>query len=79
MMNISNIPPRVSRAEASAYLLAKHGISRTPGTLAKLAVIGGGPAFRKAGIRRVLYDVAELDRWAERIISQPMASTSAAA
>lgn len=79
MMNISNTPPRISRAEASAYLLAKHGISRTPATLAKLAVIGGGPAFRKAGIRRVLYDVVELDRWADGIISKPMASTSAAA
>ncbi|MER9212379.1 hypothetical protein NKI54_09925 [Mesorhizobium sp. M0663] len=79
MLTFANIPPRLTRAEASLYLRERHGISRSNGTLAKLAVIGGGPAFRKAGTRRVVYDVSELDRWANSVTSEPMASTSAAA
>ncbi len=58
-------PPRLSRVDASEYLKQRHGISRTSGTLAKLAVIGGGPKFRRSvGARPVVYDVAELDAWA---------------
>lgn len=76
---MENSPIRLTRADAASYLRSRHGISRTAGTLAKLAVIGGGPSFRKVGARRVLYDVAELDRWADSIVSAPMASTSAAA
>jgi len=72
-------PLRLTRSDASSYLRERHGISRTVGTLAKLAVIGGGPSFRKVGARGVLYEVAELDRWAESIISAPRNSTSAAA
>jgi hypothetical protein len=68
--------PRVGRADASKHLYEKHGIRRTPGTLAKLAVIGGGPKFRKIGTRQVLYDVADLDAWAESILSAPLGSTS---
>lgn len=73
-----NIPLRLTRAEASSYLRQQHGVGRTVGTLAKMAVTGGGPSFRKAGPRCVVYDVAELDRWAESILSKPMASTSEA-
>lgn len=71
-----NPRPRLTRAEASAYLLSQHGISRTPGTLAKLAVVGGGPKFRKIGSRHVLYDVADLDAWAKSALSAPVGSTS---
>jgi hypothetical protein len=28
-----------------------------------MATEGGGPAFIRAGARRVLYDAAEIDRW----------------
>lgn len=69
-------PPRLTRTGASAYLMERHGISRTPGTLAKLAVIGGGPKFRKIGLRQVLYDVAALDEWALSVLSEPLGSTS---
>ncbi len=79
MLNLECLPPRLNRAEASEYLLERHGIRRTVGTLNKLACIGGGPTFRKAGLRRVVYDVVELDRWANSIISKPLASTSVAA
>lgn len=33
-------------------------------TLQRYRRTGGGPAFIRAGARRVLYDVAEIERWA---------------
>ena len=63
------------RAEAADYLLENHGIGRTPGPLAKLAVIGGGPRFRVAG-RTPLYTRENLDSWAESILSPTVSSTS---
>ncbi|HAH09798.1 MAG TPA: hypothetical protein DCL54_03430 [Alphaproteobacteria bacterium] len=63
------------RSEASIYLLDRHGVSRTPATLAKLAVTGGGPAFRKAN-RIPIYDAADLDSWAASITSPKVCSTS---
>jgi hypothetical protein len=44
-------------------------------TLAKLAVVGGGPPFSKAG-RQVLYEQSALDEWALSRISAPVRSTS---
>jgi hypothetical protein len=66
---------RLRRSEASAYLREKYGINRKPNTLAKLAVIGGGPRFQLAN-RVPLYPEPELDRWAESILSPLMSSTS---
>jgi hypothetical protein len=66
------------RKAASQYLLEKHGIERAPGTLAKLAVIGGGPIFRRAG-RIPLYLASDLDAWVLSLLSGPMRSTSEAA
>jgi hypothetical protein len=43
--------------------------------LAKLAVIGGGPVFHKAG-RYPVYEPSELDLWAEARIGPPQRSTS---
>jgi hypothetical protein len=43
--------------------------------LAKLAVIGGGPIYRKAG-RYPLYAKEDLDAWAESRLSAPRRSTS---
>lgn len=63
------------RKEASIYLLEQYGISRKPKTLAKLAVIGGGPKFRHAG-RIPLYPTNELDIWAASILSPLKNSTS---
>ena len=39
-------------------------------TLAKLACVGGGPCFRKAG-RWPLYSPADLDAWARDLLGQP--------
>jgi hypothetical protein len=63
------------RAAASVYLKEKHGIDRTSGTLAKYAVIGGGPRYQLAG-RIPLYPENELDSWAASILSPLKSSTS---
>lgn len=63
------------RVEAAAYLLEKHGIRRAPATLAKLAVIGGGPVFRRAG-RVPLYTREALDEFAASITSPTVRQTS---
>jgi hypothetical protein len=63
------------RKAASDYLREAHGLERAPSTLAKLAVIGGGPIFRRAG-RIPLYSPEDLDAWAESLLSAPMRSTS---
>jgi hypothetical protein len=50
------------RKAASEYLHQAHGVERAPSTLAKLAVTGGGPAFRRIG-RVPLYAADDLDAW----------------
>lgn len=65
----------MNRREASKYLLERHGIKRSPGTLAKYACVGGGPAFCKAG-RQTIYEPALLDEYAVRLKSRPVYSTS---
>jgi hypothetical protein len=69
------LQPLKRRAAASAYLREKWGVERAPGTLAKLAVLGGGPRFRKAG-RVPLYAPADLDAWASELLGEAVASTS---
>src|SRR5262249_41281887 len=63
------------RKTASEYLLETHGLDRAPSTLAKLAVIGGGPVFRRIG-RVPLYAEDDLDKWVASKLSAPMRSTS---
>jgi hypothetical protein len=63
------------RKAASDYLRETHGLERAPSTLAKLAVIGGGPTFRRAG-RVPLYATDDLDEWVASKLSPPMRSTS---
>ena len=68
-------PNYLSRNFASEYLLITWGIKRSPKYLAKLAVIGGGPPFRKAG-RDPLYAPPDLDAWVEEIMGPVVRSTS---
>ena len=63
------------RSEAAAYVTQRYGFPCSPQWLAQLAVIGGGPVFRKAG-RYPIYAPDELDRWAEARIGPPHRSTS---
>ncbi len=62
------------RDRAAAYLQERYGIGSVD-RLAKLAVYGGGPKFRKLG-RYPVYTEADLDEWAESRLSQPVASTA---
>jgi hypothetical protein len=63
------------RKEVSAYLRQKFGLERSPATLAKLAVIGGGPPFRRMG-RTPLYSEVDIDRWVAERIGPLIHSTS---
>lgn len=69
--------PRLRRWEASQYLLSEYGIELAPATLAKLACIGGGPPFQKAG-RVQLYPTDLLDEWAVTRLGAVVRSTSEA-
>ena len=66
MTTTSLVPSRLlRRAEAAQYVHDKWGYPCSPRTLAKYAVIGGGPRFRKAG-RYPLYHPDDLDVWVRR-------------
>lgn len=63
------------RAAAAHYVRETWGLPCSSKWLAKLAVTGGGPIFRKAG-RFPLYTSADLDDWARSRIGVPRRSTS---
>lgn len=63
------------RELAARYVRERWGLPCEPSWLAKLAVTGGGPIFRKAG-RFPVYEVSALDSWADARLSAPMRSTS---
>jgi hypothetical protein len=71
-MNTSRL---LRRKAASQYLHEAHGLERAPSTLAKLAVTGGGPVFRRIG-RVPYYSPEHLDAWVASKLSGPMHSTS---
>jgi hypothetical protein len=70
-----NIPRYRRRADAARYVRETWGMPCSLAWLAKLAVVGGGPIFRKAG-RFPIYLDSDLDIWAEARISSPRNSTS---
>jgi hypothetical protein len=63
------------RSEAAEYVRETFGIPLSYRTLAKLAVVGGGPLFRKAG-RFPLYEIADLDSWVNARLGPKQCSTS---
>ena len=65
----------LSRTEAAQYIRTRYGFPCSRQWLAKLAVLGGGPIFRKAG-RNPIYAPADLDNWAMSRIGEPQRSTS---
>ncbi|MGD9657097.1 MAG: hypothetical protein AB7U61_05555 [Methylocystis sp.] len=67
-------PLFLRRPEAAEYLRSKYGFG-TKKSLDKLATVGGGPEFRKAGAFAI-YEPDKLDEWALSKISAPMKSTS---
>ena len=64
-------PRYLSRAEAASYVTQKYGFPCSEQTLAKLAVKGQGPQFKRANGRFAVYPVANLDAWAVTRIADP--------
>lgn len=75
---MTGISKLLRRKEASKHLKEMWGVDRAPSTLAKLAVIGGGPPFQRLG-RVPLYATDDLNEWIASQLSPPMRSTSEAA
>ncbi|MGJ0454166.1 MAG: hypothetical protein ACR65T_13205 [Methylocystis sp.] len=65
------------RKQAGEYLKSKFGFGSEK-SLAKLAVVGGGPIFHKAA-NAAIYKPEDLDAWALSKIGAPQKSTSDAA
>ena len=63
------------RADAAHYVQSTFGFPCSRQWLAKLAVIGGGPVFHKAG-RTPIYASPDLDHWALARLGQTRRSTS---
>ena len=70
-----NAPNYLRRSDAARHVRETWGLPCSPRWLAKLAVVGGGPTYRKAG-RTPLYAPADLDDWAKSHIGAPRKSTS---
>lgn len=70
-----NSPKFLRRDMAAKHVRETWGLPCSPKWLAKLAVVGGGPVFRKAG-RTPIYAPDDLDAWAQCRISTPRRSTS---
>jgi len=70
-----NLPKYLRRKPAADYLNDIWGLPTKASTLAKVAVLGGGPAFHSAG-RIPLYAIEELDRFAKAKLGNPRRSTS---
>ena len=70
----SNNEGFLRRRQAADYLQSKYGFGALA-TLAKGAVTGDTPCYRKAG-KMVLYTKAALDEWALKKIGPPQRSTS---
>jgi hypothetical protein len=68
-------PAYLRRDQAAAYVQSTYGFPCSRQWLARLAVIGGGPAFRKAS-RFPLYDRADLDSWAKSRIGPRVQTTA---
>lgn len=68
-------PAFVRRKAAAEYLREQWGVPCSEKTLAKLACIGGGPAYRRFG-RIPLYAAVDLDEFAQARLSKPVRSTS---
>jgi hypothetical protein len=71
----SNPAKFLRRADAAQYVRTTWGLPCSTRWLAKLAVTGGGPVYRKAG-RFPIYSPDDLDVWAEARIGVPRRSTS---
>jgi hypothetical protein len=67
--------PYLRRKEVALFVTRRWGIPLSANTLAKLAVTGGGPPFRKVG-RFPVYEAADIVSWMESRIGPKQRSTS---
>ena len=67
----------LDRREAADYLTAR-GLRVSKNTLQKMVTTGGGPVYRRFGLRAV-YTRADLDAWASDKLTAPRCSTAKAA
>ena len=67
----------LTRREAAAYL-SERGLPTSWRTLQKWVTVGGGPVYRRFGVRAV-YTAVDLVAWAEAKLSAPRRSSSEAA
>jgi hypothetical protein len=63
--------------EAASSALDGLGVRRSPKTLRKLRCVGGGPRFRRLGLKPV-YTHSDLIAWVEEQLSAPVASNAEA-
>ena len=68
-------PRFLRRSDAANYICINYGFPCSRQWLAKLAVVGGGPVYRKAG-RYPIYSTLDLDDWANSRIGVRRYSTS---
>ena len=54
-----------TRNQAAEYLTKERGLITSPYTLARLIVLGKGPVSYKYGQRRRLYNIDDLNAWAD--------------
>jgi hypothetical protein len=69
------IPFFLRRIDAAAYVQSRYSVPCSRHWLAKLAVTGGGPPYRKAG-KFPLYAPSDLDDWARSRIGRRQATTA---
>lgn len=72
---MANTTRYLNRTDAARYVREMWGLPCSPKWLAKLAVVGGGPVYRKAG-KTPIYAPGDLDNWAESRIGAPKQSSS---
>lgn len=65
--------------QAADYLTNNLGLKTSFKTLAKLRCIGGSPLYHKAGSKRIIYKIDDLNKWAEAKISPAYHNTTEAA
>jgi hypothetical protein len=68
-------PRPLRRNEGAAYIRDTYNLPCQASSLRTMACKGTGPAYRK-GSRFPLYDVADLDAWAQSKLSPKVRSTS---
>jgi len=71
----STLQQKLRRSAAAQYIRDTYGVPMSASTLAKLAVVGGGPPYVKVS-RYTCYSVTDLEEWVHSRTSGKRRSTS---